>query len=269
MSLSKNKFGFSKKSNIFLMFQIIIFIIILFLNGCQTITKKIISKEKFINKENSIFKSKKAKTKLIIKKDSKNNKLYGYLTSPFIHWANIIGEIEKNKNGFKFLISEFRILTNWPNGYTYGEYEASGIIDIEKKQSGYYAIKILEPFELWDLQKGEIKYFDDYYRFEEGLNKVKNRMDRIRTINKFIKENNFFEYYGRIYFKSSYSDSYKKTMRLFLFNKQTSFPKHLIKIKETGTLKRDFEEAIGLFFMDYNLDYYLNKILDNAEFIEE
>ena len=44
---------------------------------------------------------------------------------------------------------------------------------------------------------------------------------------------------------------------------------HLEKIKESGTLKRDFEEAIGLFFMNYNFDYYLNNILNNSELIEE
>lgn len=242
-------------------------VIILLLNGCKTVEKKIESENKFVFKEDAVFESKKAQSKLIIKKDKKDNKFYGYLTSPFIHWAKIKGPIEEVEEGYKLNIESFKILTNWPNGWTFGEYEASGIV-VFKKGENDYNVEIVEPFELWDLMTGEIRYFDDYYRFEEGLMKVKNRMTRIRLVNKYLKENGFPEFYGHLYFQSSYGEPFKKSVRLFIFDNQRELPEEINRLVKSGTMKRDFEEACGLLFMDYNMEYYLSNILKNSVFIE-
>ena len=139
---------------------------------------------------------------------------------------------------------------------------------ISQKNENAWTVKITEPFETWEVIKGEVRYFDDCYRDEKGLKKVKNRMTRIKAINLFLKENNFGEFFGHIWFKTTYGEPFRKKLKKFLFNKNTEYPDYLIKLKESGTIRRDFEEAIGLFFMDYNMEYYFNNILEDAIFIE-
>lgn len=248
-------------------YTLMILLLLFTILGCATVVKKIESEKKFIAKENAVFKSKKALSKLTFKVNNKGKSLVE-LTSPFISWSKIKGTISGDTTSdFKFLIESISYLANWPNGWTAGESEASGRIAFRKTDAGWEAT-VTEPFETWEVIRGEVRYFDDYYRKEKGLKKVKNRLTRINAVNHFFKENNSNEFFGHIWFKTTYSEPFKKTLRLFLFDKDTKYPDYLIKLKESGTIRRDYEEAVGLFFMDYNMEYYFNNVLDKSYFKE-
>lgn len=246
---------------------LIIIGILLLISNCKTTIKKIESKDKFINKEDSSLISKKALATFVIKKDK--DKTIAVLTSPFIFWSKVIGSLEQDQNNnYNFYIEKIEYITNWPNGWTEGTNEASGKI-ILQKQNDIWRAKVEEPFRMQDVIKGEIRYFDDFYIETKGLEKVKNRMDRIKEINLFLKQNNLPEFFGNVWFKTSYGEPFKKVIKKILFDKKTVYPENLMKLKESGTIKRDVEEATGLFFMDYNIDYFFNKILNDSIFIEK
>jgi len=56
----------------------------------------------------------------------------------------------------------------------------------------------------------------------------------------------------------------------YLWNKDYTarvFPKNLHELRNTGSLWRDYEEAIQIIFTFYNIDYYLKELLNNSEFV--
>jgi hypothetical protein len=237
--------------------------------SCRTTAVKIESIEKF---RFSSFISDKSVTALTLYKDEKG-KLSGMITSPFIKGARIEGNIIEGTDDKIILnISRIHLIANWPEGFTKGTAKAIGRITfslLKKNENGkkYYKACVTESFEILEFTDGEIRYFDDFFVHEDGLKKVADRMIRISELLKFIKEKgNFKEFYGAIYFSTSYGQGFKKELRKFLFDKKTVYPDYLVKLKESGTIKRDYEEASGLFFIDFNIDYYFNKILNNSEF---
>jgi hypothetical protein len=238
-------------------------IITLLLGGCATSVIKIGSTEKYIKKLGKDPKDPAIEFKV---KENREGSLTGILTSPFIHWGEFKGETVIHDNqDIEFYIERFEYLDKWPNGWTQGIHEASGII-LFQKQDDRWEAKVMEEVEIWDIIKGEIRYFNDYYRDNKGLGKVKNRMERIRALNDFIKENGFPEYFGSLKKVTPSGPGFQRTVKNFLFNKNTVYPETLQKVKESGTVMRDFEEASGLMYMEYNMEYFLNKVLPGSVF---
>jgi hypothetical protein len=241
----------------------VIFIIIVLMGGCATSVTKIESTERYVKKLGKDPKDPVIEFKV---KENKDGSFKGILTSPFIHWGEFTGETVIHDNqDIEFYIERFEYLDKWPNGWTEGIHEASGIILFQKQGDNWEAI-VREEIEIWDIVKGEIRYFNDYYRDNKGLGKVKNRMERIRALNDFIKESGFPEYFGSLKKETPSGLEFIKTIKNFLFDKSTVYPDTLQNIKESGTVMRDFEEASGLMYMEYNMEYFLKKVLPDSAF---
>ncbi len=292
------------KSIFFTIFVTLLFVSII--AGCTTLKAKYDSETTY-----KIFKdSKKSESIFKVKIDKKGNK-YGELRSQLISPGVIIGEvIEDQTDDIIFNINSIKYLSNWPNGWTQGESEASGIIVLNKDENGW-KVNIKENFEIWEVIKGEIRYNDNYYRRESGLKKVKNRMKRINAAVEFLKNQDFVEYpefFGHVKFNTAYGKSVKKAIQPFLFPETIGFgklksknqlpvnyqiplkqkddlaigagfiwrksytdaffPDYLRELRNTGTLWRDFEEAMHLFYMLFNIDYYFKTVLQDASFIK-
>lgn len=293
------------KYNLFIKI-IVFFLVVLIISGCSTLEAKYDSETAY-----EIFKdSKKTESILKVKIDKKGNK-FGELSSKLISPAVIIGEVIEDQTGdINFIINSIKYLSNWPNGWTQGESEASGIIIFNKEDKGW-GVNIKEDFEIWEATKGEIRYYDEYYRKESGLKKVNNRMKRINAVIEFLKKQEFVElpeFFGHVKFNSAYGKSLKNTIRPFLFPEtmgidklkrknlfpvdynipimqkgdlifksgifwrksytDSFFPDYLRELRNSGTLWRDYEEAIHLFYMLYNMDYYFKNVLQDASFIK-
>jgi hypothetical protein len=54
---------------------------------------------------------------------------------------------------------------------------------------------VKDPCSLWDILEGNIRYFDTYYRNDNGVRKVKQRVDRMTEISRFLKEERGFPPY--------------------------------------------------------------------------
>jgi len=213
-------------------------------------------------------------------RESKAGEAAGTLSSPLLPGITVYGEKEETQEGFEFYITGIRMFTNWPRGWTDARYEASGIIVFREQEDGWIG-EIKDPFELWDISKGEIRYYDNYYRDDEGLRKVKNRIDRINELNRFLKEERELrEYYPDIlsfekdtvpllFPEAERNFSLKKRKVLFSRNSEYSreiLPENLVPLRDSGTLWRDFEEASGLMYSLYNLDSIMNSRINGKFF---
>ena len=246
----------------------IIIILTAFVTSCATIVTKYDSSEKFQISAWEDIKSERPIAQFLIKKDMKKN-IFGEFTSTFILPAILTGSFKADQSGdITFYISKIAYTTSWPNGWTYGEYEASGVIKFKKSEKGYIS-EVLEPVEFWELKKGEIRYFDDYYIREEGLKKVKDRMDRIDAVVNYlrgIEDYNLPDFFGNAWFSTRYSVEFKPVVKKMLFDKERKLPEELEKLRETETLLRDWEESCELIYMKYNFDYFFENILNNYKF---
>lgn len=236
--------------NIFL--KIIVFFLFFSISiGCTTLKAKYDSEITY-----KIFRdSKKPESVIKIKIDKKGDKI-GELSSQLISPAVIIGEIIEDQTGdITFIINSMKYLSNWANGWTQGESEASGIIIFNKIDSEYKII-IKEDFEIWEVKKGEIRYNDNYYRKESGLKKVSNRMKRISGAIEFLKNQDlveFPEFFGHVRFNSTYGISLKKTIQPFLFPETIGFDKlkreNQLPVNYQIPIKQKDDLAIGAGFV--------------------
>ncbi len=188
----------------------------------------------------------------------------------------ITGVIHKEDSKDILYITEVRLFSNWENGWTEGFYGASGKYKIEDKDDGYL-LTTIDPFELWDIISGEIRYNDTYYRADNGLWKVKNRIDRLIELSRVII--NDFNYdpsvdslkddiipilfpevykFSRLeedkilpkaYYDSDLEEEYTLGNGIKWRKDYTKsvYPEHLWELRDSGTLYRDCLEAPRIF----------------------
>ncbi len=278
------------------------------LYSCTSIRESYKAEELVSFKPGLIFMKNDSIATLEVKYD-KNKKQYMELKSPLIPGIIIKGQIVEQENDKVFLISDARLFGNWNNGWSEGFYEATGkyILTSSVDGTGYY-LKEVDPFELWDIKYGEIRYFDNYYRNDDGLWKVKNRVDRLKELTRVLKQDFVLEpIYGNIEKKSSLSSAFKKDIFKLVFPElndfkkleergelpksyyespfeieylsacnilwrtdytKSVFPDQLWSLRDSGTLFRDAQEAPELFFSLYNLDGFFDEILKQKIFIK-
>ena len=290
--------------NIYLKFFTILYVILIII-GCSTLKAKFESERKY-----KIFKSSKKPESVFKIKIDKEGNVLGELRSKLISPAVIIGDVIEDQTGdINFIINSVKYLSNWSNGWTEGLSAASGNFVFSKKDTEL-RVQIKEEFEIWDVIKGEVRYDTEYYRGEDGLKKVKNRMLRIISVVDFLKKQDFIEFpefFGHARLNSTYSRSFKKITQPFLFPEtididklkrknqlpvnydipiglkgdlifkegffwrksytEKFFPEYLWQLRNSASIWRDYEEAIHLFYMLYNMDYYFNNVLQDASFV--
>ncbi|MBN2546900.1 MAG: hypothetical protein JXB50_13955 [Spirochaetes bacterium] len=290
-----------------------LFIITIAVFGCKTIakyssTKKYAASDSLNAPEST----------LSIKETTKGEK-YAELTSPFLGWSSLRGQLKNGQNGdLLFDINEIRLFGSWPNGWTEGFCEAYGKIVFKKKDNTYFS-KVIDNLEIFEIKSGGIRYIDNFYIDNDGAKKVKERIERSQKLIDFLKTKNFDKFYGNPLKDTKYGISFKKATHVYLFpetkgfgglerkkllpdiyykntttntdltddkTKRTSkyqfaqgylwnkdytsrvFPEDLQALRNTGSLWRDYEEAIQIIFTLYNIDYYFKGPLNNSEFIK-
>ena len=268
--------------------RIVIFIFSLFLTGCTVVKEQYKSEEYYRLVENS------KKAESVISIYAVKDQRRGELTSALIASAKAAGKIAVGESGSITLnIDSIKYFSNWPNGWTEGENEATGKI-LFQKENGRWKASVIEKFEIWDVQSGSIRYFDDYYRDDYGMTKVSNRMDRVKAVVDFLKtRKDLPPFFGHTWRKTNYGESFKKQVQKFSFPKfmvmennfkklkskdltddlsvgegiiwrksytKEIFPKQLHEVRNSGSIYRDFEEAPDLFLMFYNIDYYFDNL---------
>lgn len=177
-----------------------------------------------------------------------------------------------------FYITSIRLFSNWGEGWTEGVFEASGKYLISRKNNGAY-LKQIDSFELWDILLGEIRYRDKFYRDDDGLWRVKNRIDRLKELSRILQSdlgfNDFTSDIKELYpylFPELYNfpedfnrnGSQGEIKRAYGVNWRVDytdaiFPEEFKELRNSGTLYRDAIEAPDIFQTLYNLNKFFNQ----------
>ncbi len=203
-----------------------------------------------------------------------------------------ISGVTATEEGYEVLyITSVKMFSNWEGGWTEGFYEASGkyIIETSGEQS---KLTQIDPFELWDIVAGEIRFHDNYYRGDDGLWKVKNRIDRFKELSRvLINDMDFPKFSGDLetdlyptlfpelykfkkleesgelpqaYYDSELEPKINRASDIKWRTDYTEsvFPEPFWKLRDSGTLYRDALEAPDIFRSIYNLEqFFSNKEL--------
>ena len=144
---------------------------------------------------NETYQGKSTKTVKINIKFHEDKGEWFELTSHHIPAAKLMGSYEQKNTGETFFyIEKIILLCSWFNGWTHGEFEASGSFKLINRDSGF-SFSMVDQIEFWDIIKGEIRYNDDYYRNEDGLRKVKYRIERFQEFVQFLKKQELLPFY--------------------------------------------------------------------------
>ena len=238
-------------------------------------------------------------------RENRKGEVWGEFTSPYVPAAVVKGDVVQIPEGIRFYITGVKLFSSWPNGWTEGLLEGSGAIILSREKTGW-AFHVEDELSLWDVVSGEIRYYDTYYRGDEGLRKVKNRVDRMIQVSRFLREEREFPpFYGAIMKETSHGRGFTPDVVSFLFPEtekrfkrkerkqifteenrlyesasrekvlgadmywrveysEKILPEHLVPLRNSGTLWRDYEEAAPVFYSLYNLEYLFNNLLEGS-----
>lgn len=189
----------------------------LLLCSCATLTKSYRSEEKYKLKESSKLERDMSIVKFKTDRDGESR---FELRSPLINQVVIYGSYEEQSDNTAdrvvLYVERVRLFANWPNGWTEAHYEASGRL-VLTAEGEKWRCALEEPLELWEILSGELRHYDTFYRGEEGMSRVKNRVDRLRETAKLLNDRGFPAYYGHLWRESGYSSGFKKEVGRYLF----------------------------------------------------
>ena len=237
------------------------------------------------------------------------NEERAYLTSPLTPSLTFVGDAVAEKDGSIVLyLTGLRIFTNWANGWTEGRYEASGNLKLEPTRGAQaeagptpaYTVTVTDPPALWSVVEGEVRYYDTYYRGDDGVAKVRARVDRLQELSRLLRDDfdlapvywtrrrgsaEELSFHGAVFpllFPELAGDNVAATLPAAvdtrpgeLLNGETVvgsdiawsidyteavFPENFRALRNSGTLFRDYEEAFELFYSFYNLPYLTTEL---------
>jgi len=182
---------------------------------------------------------------LIEEYTDRSGELRAVMTSFFLPGIKIEGHMEYFPDGFEFTVTGASLFSNWSNGWTEAHYEASGIytFQADDRSPGTFECEETDSFALWDITHGEVRYKDAFYRGNDGIWKVKNRIDRIQEISRWLKNSSRFSaIYGDFNKETLYSFAFRNDMEVFLFPELRNFDR-LAKRAELPEEYYQFKEA--------------------------
>ena len=193
------------------------------------------------------------------------------LTSPWLPGVSVSGELRRESpvrwTGY---IDEVEIVANWSNGWTYAVLDASGTLTIEasgvtpEEMPPRVTVDLLDTIDLWTLRQGEIRYFDDYIRREEGLARVQARLDRSEAYAEWLGERHEGSEplrIGHAYRDGAYGEPVGERIEGALERVGDAPPEWIVPLLESGTVERDLLESAQLIQFFVNSVYVESTVL--------
>lgn len=181
------------------------------------------------------------------------------VTSPWLPGMELRGIVEVRGARTVVYITAARLFANWANGWTEGHYEASGILGLTPRAgSAGIRVAVSEPIELWTLERGEIRYYDSYFRGDTGVGRVRARVDRLEAVAEWLRSGDDPGVPGLIgdaRDETSYGPAAVDLVwrRVRAATAARGLPDWLRALEESESLHRDLREAPGLLVALANL----------------
>ena len=184
--------------------------------------------------------------------------------TPWLPGTELFGTLEETA----VYVTGVRLFANWANGWTEAFFEASGTLTVEPAGAGEHArlsVHVDEPVELWTLYDGGIRYYDTYLLGEDGLIRVRGRVNRLREVAEWMRERGGPTAYGSDSREGAYGPAMVDTVQHAV---ETAIdvgtaPEWLIPLYESQSLDRDLREASGVLVTLYNLEHFNGRLLDS------
>jgi hypothetical protein len=189
---------------------------------------------------------------------AERSELRGVVTSPWLPGTEISGIIEVRPDGGRAIyVTRVRLLANWANGWTEAVYEASGLLSLAPVRSGY-TLRVDEPVELWTLEEGSIRYYDTYLLGDDGLSRVRARVDRLTEVARWMRERGGPDAYGSDDRAGRYGPAMADEVRRAVGDEieAGTAPEWLVPLDASRSLERDLREASRLLVTLYNLGHF-------------
>lgn len=195
-------------------------------------------------------------------------------------------------------VNEIYWFNNWQNGWTEARFAANGKLKIKKTKSKYY--EVLEAITIEFPIAAKLRIKDSVLIGDQALKTLQNRLDRITSAIDLLTEENaisgfnheFIEFpdfektigsilfpekygYKRDFIKYSNHNGSKKDKEKFLLRDGTYwninftkdvFPEYMWDVRNAGTLYRDWEETMDLFFYLYNWKFFFGQDAKEGSF---
>ncbi len=194
------------------------------------------------------------------------------LTSPWLPGVAVRGELRREApTRWTGYIDEVEVVANWSNGWTYALLDASGTLSIEGRTESSeglprrVTVDLVDTIDLWTLRNGEIRYFDDYIRGEEGLARVQARLDRTEAYAEWLRdhrEGRSTMQIGHARRDGAYGESAVERMENALERAEEAEPDWMVPLLESGTVERDLLESAQLIQFFVNVPYIESSVLD-------
>jgi|GEM_PF-2055078 len=289
---------------IFILF--LICVVFLMMNSCYTIKSKYELKDKQLKKMKSkrieselIVKENRLKGRQVELKSI-------YISGAVI--SGDLKETDNNDE-LEFDVKKIKFMTSWHNGYTEGECTAAGKIIFKKKDGYYESMvsdnfEILDVTK--GEIRYDIYYFkgkEGIKRFKNRLDRISETVDFLKTkkLKEFYRNARYKTEFGEsfkkdaevILFPELFGFKYLSKKNLLDKNfdfkdldlsndvvlsdemvwrksyTKDVFPESLQAVRNSGSMYKDFEEALDIFFVLYNLDYFFNNLLNKAQWIQK
>jgi len=208
-------------------------------------------------------------------------------------------------NDFSFVIQKIKLSASSVKGYNFGECTASGSINFKKEGNVFESLVIekMEVLEVLkaDIRYNDYYYRgnEGKKRLQERINRITETVKFLKTgemrkiysnlLFKTVEGESFKKDISVILFPEIYGFENLKRKNLLdedfdiselkvpndmilidemIWRKSYTnkiFPEILQKIRNSGSMFRDYEEALDIFFILYNLDYYFDGIINNCK----
>ena len=235
---------------------------------------------------------------------AKDGTITAELTSPYISAFTLRGTVSNpDEKTMQIVLNECSIWSHTGTGWISGTSEIYGIIRVTES-NGICRIEAGDIPEFSEVKKAKIRYSSNLITGSKAVLQLEWQLERIRSVNEFLKQTGKLpDYFSHSWMFDRYDESYQKkikdilmpelTMHPVLKNNEfkpvpgspgyiitedtawniryteTVFPQHLKPLRNTGVMRKDFEEAFPIMFSDYNFVYFWTKKLGSLSFIKK
>ncbi len=202
------------------------------------------------------------------------------LTSPYLgEGVEVRGEVVPAAEAYLIELTEVRYFGNWRKGWTEATFAATGRLAL-RFEDGRWRLSIEEAPAVGAAKTAKLRYLDDYLWGDRALEAVRHRMERIEAAAAVLREDcaSWFDLPEKPkgLFKRERGTSLTETVGPVLFPEvygypngtwkegpwragdgrkwdtgytKSRFPAFLHEVRDSGTLYRDWEEALPLWYL--------------------